>query len=71
MFLFLRSLLEIETLAILIVSCFAYDFKVKGKSTVDYCLAFSAGGTLSNLLYVCTNAFLKYGETGLAIYFPF
>ena len=32
MFLFLRSLLEIETLAILIVSCFAYDFKVKGKN---------------------------------------
>ena len=71
MFLFLRSLLEIETLAILIAACFAFDFKVKGRNIIDYYLAFAAGGTLSNLLYVCANEFLKYGETGLAIYFPF
>jgi len=71
MFLFLRSLLEIETLAILIVACFAFDFKVKDRNIIDYFLAFVVGGTLSKLLCVCVAEFFKYGETGLAIYFPF
>ena len=71
MLLFLRSLLEIETLVISIIACFAFDLKVKDKNIIDYFLAFIIGGTLSKLLYVCVTEFLKYGETGLAIYFPF
>ena len=71
MLLFLRSLLEIETLVISIIACFAFDLKVKDKNIIDYFLAFIIGGTLSKLLYVCVTEFLKYGETGLSIYFPF
>ncbi len=71
MFLFLRGLLEIETIVILIVACWFYDIKVKGKSPINYFFTLYAGASLAQLLYVIVKSFFKFGETGLADYIPF
>lgn len=71
MFLFLRGLLEIETIAILIVACWFYDIKVKGKSPINYFFALYVGFHAAKWLDIFIKFFLKYGKTGLADFVPF
>ncbi|MGN1034638.1 MAG: hypothetical protein ACI4PK_03520 [Oscillospiraceae bacterium] len=70
MFLFLKSLFEIESVAVLVVACWFYADQAE-KNSINYCFALYSGASLASILYTMVKSFFKWGETGIVDFIPF
>lgn len=68
---FLKSLIEVETLAFMSIACFILTFTHKGSGYIYYFATALSGAYAAKWFFQACGQILKWGSTALADFFRF